>query len=190
MKAVAFSLGSAPAGKSSAKRVHEQDDVSKSEKITEFTAEAAAEPATKTRKVISCKPNRVPSKTQAEPEAIGKLEDKFEASAQAQSVGSGVYGLMSRGKVDTVEHTREVTDLESLKKQTDNLPDEPDGLAYEDMPVEDFGLALLRGMGMKKEHVVQTVEYIARPSRMGLGAKPGEIGAHRHLTCDCLQFGS
>eukprot|EP00892_Ulva_mutabilis_P000837 jgi/Ulvmu1/10754/UM068_0044.1 len=175
MKAVAFSLGDGPATKSSAKRVHEEDDVAKSEQISEFTVEAATAPAKKERKIISCKPNRVPSKMQAEPEAIGKLEDKFEASAQAQTVGRGVYGLMSRGGDEEAEHTREVTDLERLKKQTDNLPDEPDGHAYADMPVEDFGLALLRGMGMTKEHVVETVAYVARPSRMGLGAKPGEI---------------
>lgn len=188
MKAVAFSLGNAPAAKSSAKRVHEEDNVVKQERITEFTVEASAAPAKKERKVIACKPNRVPSNMQEEPDVIGKLEDKFQASTQAQTVGSGVYGLMSRDKGGADEHAREVTDLERLKKETDNLPDEPDGRAYDDMPVEDFGLALLRGMGMTKEHVVQTVEYVARPSRMGLGAKPGEIGAqvlslHNFLIC-------
>lgn len=183
MKAVEFSLGNAPAAKPKIKRPFdtEVDDGVKAEQITEFSAAASTAPAKKERKVIACKPNRVPSKMQADTEAIGNLEDKFEASAQAQTVGSGTYGLMARDNAKRDEHTREVREVEVLKKQTDDLPNEPDGRAYEDMPVEEFGLALLRGMGMTKEHVVPTVDFIARPSRMGLGAKPGEIGVNSHL---------
>lgn len=184
MKAVAFSLGDAPAAKPSGKRVHEEDTGVQNEQITEFSVVDPKAPARKERRVISCKPNRVPSQMQADTDAIETLEDKFEASAQAQTVGSGTYGLVSRDNGSRDEHTRQVSDVEMLKKQTEDLPDEPDGHAYEDMPVEDFGLALLRGMGMTKEHVVQTVDFVARPSRMGLGAKPGEIGAL--LLCSCL----
>lgn len=54
---------------------------------------------------------------------------------------------------------------------------------YQDMPVEKFGEALLRGMGWEKgkpvgrnpKGSVEAREYVRRPERLGLGAKPKEI---------------
>ena len=50
---------------------------------------------------------------------------------------------------------------------------------YEALPVEDFGKALLRGMGWeeglglgKKRKHVDAVQYVRRPERLGLGAQP------------------
>lgn len=55
--------------------------------------------------------------------------------------------------------------------------------AYQDMPVEKFGEALLRGMGWEKgkpvgrnpKGSVEAREYVRRPERLGLGAKPKVI---------------
>lgn len=51
--------------------------------------------------------------------------------------------------------------------------------AYESMPIEEFGLAMLRGMGWQEGMGVgrnrknaQPVEYLRRPERLGLGAQP------------------
>ena len=64
----------------------------------------------------------------------------------------------------------------------DSLPDDQlnDVQAYEEMPVEEFGAALLRGMGWKdgQEVVdrsgreVKPIMYVARPQQLGLGADP------------------
>jgi G patch domain/KOW motif-containing protein len=50
---------------------------------------------------------------------------------------------------------------------------------YEALPVEEFGLALLRGMGWKegegvgrKRQVVEAKMGVRRPERLGLGANP------------------
>lgn len=51
--------------------------------------------------------------------------------------------------------------------------------AYEEMPIEEFGMAMLRGMGWtegmgvgRNRRKVEPVEYLRRPERLGLGAKP------------------
>ncbi|KAL6071835.1 Pre-mRNA-splicing factor SPP2 [Balamuthia mandrillaris] len=59
-------------------------------------------------------------------------------------------------------------------------PDEADLSSYERVPVEEFGTALLRGMGwspgapigLTNKRVVKPVEYVSRPHRLGLGATP------------------
>ncbi|CAM6089103.1 unnamed protein product [Calypogeia fissa] len=69
---------------------------------------------------------------------------------------------------------------ERLRRDLTNLPDEADLDAYEEMPVEDFGEALLRGMGWEKGQpiglnskvAVVPVEYVRRSGRTGLGAEP------------------
>lgn len=52
--------------------------------------------------------------------------------------------------------------------------------AYEAMPVEAFGEAMMRGMGWQEgkgvgrhpDKVVEAVEFVARPPQLGLGAAP------------------
>lgn len=52
------------------------------------------------------------------------------------------------------------------------------------MPVEEFGRAMLRGMGWEDGMVVgrnrkkvEAIEYLRRPERLGLGAQPVLLGA-------------
>ena len=52
--------------------------------------------------------------------------------------------------------------------------------AYAETPIEEFGAALLRGMGWIEGQAIGTrnkglpvpIEYVPRPSRLGLGATP------------------
>lgn len=55
--------------------------------------------------------------------------------------------------------------------------------AYEDMPIEEFGRAMLLGMGWKEGEgvgrsrtAVEAREFIRRPQRLGLGAAPVPTG--------------
>ena len=74
---------------------------------------------------------------------------------------------------------KEVED-QKLREDMLTLPDSASLESYEDLPVEDFGEALLRGMGWEKgkpigrnsKIVVAPIEYVKRAGRLGLGADP------------------
>ncbi|CAB9512376.1 g patch domain and KOW [Seminavis robusta] len=72
-----------------------------------------------------------------------------------------------------------------LERELEELPDEADDEAYEKIPIDQFGAALLRGMGwnesaeQKPQDSNQMMGSIPRPSRLGLGAipkAPGGVG--------------
>lgn len=71
-------------------------------------------------------------------------------------------------------------ELQKLKADINSLPDETSLDAYENVPVEEFGEALLRGMGWEKgkpigrncKTVVVPIEHTKRVGREGLGAVP------------------
>ncbi|KAL1920876.1 uncharacterized protein VTP21DRAFT_11511 [Calcarisporiella thermophila] len=72
----------------------------------------------------------------------------------------------------------------AYKSDIETLPDEASIEDYENIPVEDFGLALLRGMGWKegqavgknrKYGMVAPVEFQQRPALLGLGAKESKL---------------
>lgn len=81
-----------------------------------------------------------------------------------------------------------VPGLEDLANDSDKYrhdvalrPDAPDLEAYDRIPIEDFGTALLRGMGWKegrpigrntKNAIVEPILLEARPQLLGLGATP------------------
>ena len=160
------------------KKVHEELEDAAKESITEFSARDPSAKVREERKVIQSKPNRLPStkKEHADPNALGNMEERFERAAIQQTVGDGVYGLVSGNagastSSQPAEHTEVRPKMSSI---TEDLPDAPT-TEYEDMPVDQFASALLRGMGLQRHHVVPTVELVARPSRMGLGAKVGDM---------------
>lgn len=80
------------------------------------------------------------------------------------------------------EYVEPVTEGEAFARDMDRRPDAPSLDAYERMPVEQFGAALLRGMGWKGEagDGSSASEYrkspaeaaVRRPVLLGLGAKP------------------
>ena len=62
----------------------------------------------------------------------------------------------------------------------EGLPEEADAEAYLAMPIQDFGAAMLRGMGWteggavgrRKTGPTAPCQYVQRPHRLGLGAEP------------------
>lgn len=70
----------------------------------------------------------------------------------------------------------------------EDLPEEADADAYAAMPIEEFGAAMLRGMGWtegqgvgrRKAGPATPFQYVQRPHRLGLGAEPAapEVGLH------------
>lgn len=72
-------------------------------------------------------------------------------------------------------------DEERFKHDLSIRPESAPVEVYEKIPVEEFGAALLRGMGWKdgesvgKNGIVAPAELKRRPDRLGLGAKPAEF---------------
>lgn len=83
---------------------------------------------------------------------------------------------------NTVENTikapillqkRVESETERFSKDLQSRPSEPTRETYSKVPVEEFGAALLRGMGWKGPDASDTnkpIKYVARPERLGLGA--------------------
>lgn len=74
---------------------------------------------------------------------------------------------------------------EKFKIDMQSRPEQATMDAYEAMPVEEFGKALLRGMGWREgkgvglsnRANVEPIQYIPRPERLGLGAQPKKVDA-------------
>eukprot|EP00252_Welwitschia_mirabilis_P021281 TRINITY_DN5414_c0_g1_i1.p1 TRINITY_DN5414_c0_g1~~TRINITY_DN5414_c0_g1_i1.p1 ORF type:complete len:542 (+),score=123.06 TRINITY_DN5414_c0_g1_i1:143-1768(+) len=88
------------------------------------------------------------------------------------------YGLNVRNSAAS-EANGEEEKLRVLRQEIENLSEEASLEKYDSLPVEDFGAALLRGMGWnesegvgKKRKVVDPVQFVRRVGREGLGAVP------------------
>lgn len=140
-----------------------------------------------------------------------KTEDRFEVeeTIAAGKVDGVQYGLQIRVKKEVKTEVNGVPDpppesssrayrstqeqeAQQLKKDLNELPDEADEDAYDSMPIEDFGKAMLRGMGWiegkavgrnAKGKVVEPVVNVPRPDRLGLGAnpKPQEVKEKKYI---------
>lgn len=78
-------------------------------------------------------------------------------------------------------------ELQAFKEDMEDLPDQASMDEYESMPIEDFGKAMLRGMGWEEgkavgrmhKGMVEAVEFIPRAGRLGLGAQPSVKEEHQ-----------
>lgn len=63
-------------------------------------------------------------------------------------------------------------DDEIFNHEINQHPDDVDHDVYEKIPVEEFGVAMLRGMGWRpdSEKEIKVYEAERRPQRLGLGA--------------------
>lgn len=63
---------------------------------------------------------------------------------------------------------------DALQRDLDALPDESTGDDYKNVPIEAFGMAMLRGMGWNPNDDSNTKIHVpkARPGQLGLGATP------------------
>jgi G patch domain and KOW motifs-containing protein len=76
-------------------------------------------------------------------------------------------------------------ELDAFKEDVEDLPEQASIEAYESMPIEEFGAAMLRGMGWTEGHGVgrnaknsgraDPVEFVPRMGRLGLGADTVDI---------------
>ena len=75
-------------------------------------------------------------------------------------------------------------ELDAFKEDVEDLPEQASIEAYESMPIEDFGAAMLRGMGWKegegvgrnaKSRRADPVEFVPRMGRLGLGADTMDV---------------
>eukprot|EP01018_Ginkgo_biloba_P012883 Gb_22528 [translate_table: standard] len=120
---------------------------------------------------------------------------KFEAEGQATGIESDMeYGLNLRNGVQSVDgHDNGEHNIEELFLSKDELekrrfredikflPEEVSPDAYERMPVEEFGEAVLRGMGwsecrgigLNAKEPVAPFQFARRVGRLGLGATLG-----------------
>ena len=136
-----------------------------------------------------------PDRYVPEEEREVKQEDRFEAAAPEVKV-EVTYGLQSRGarpaaaggiagkrkrEPAAVRAVPHVDEAQQYREDLARLPEQASLDAYEAMPVAEFGAAMLRGMGWKEgegigrnKEEVKAVEYVKRPTRLGLGAKPNE----------------
>lgn len=138
----------------------------------------------------SAKPAYVPSYIPegGEDNVVAQGIDNFQAAEHdtADAQQDVTYGLIKRtrepsdGDGPAGTSARPPSEAEQLKLDLEQLPPEASLEAYEEMPVESFGEALLRGMGWsegraigrgnKKEVLAQ--DLVRRPHRLGLGAAP------------------
>lgn len=93
-------------------------------------------------------------------------------------------------RVIEMQNPPTISETQCYRDDVKNRPDEPDLAAYQRVPVEEFGAALLRGMGWKgpdkEEKENAKTEIKQRPPLLGLGAKPietvEELGAWGQAT--------
>ncbi|KDD73115.1 hypothetical protein H632_c2521p0, partial [Helicosporidium sp. ATCC 50920] len=160
----------------------------------------------------SFRPSFLPDSAETEP----TTEERFEAQAGDDgSVKSSIdYGLnVSTSKQDDKTgaappssvrggRSREDAEAEQLRQDVANLPPEASLEAYEAMPVEAFGEALLRGMGWREGRAigrkdraeVEVVEMKRRAPGLGLGRyylkKATLVDVKTPTLCDIVLEGS
>ena len=130
-------------------------------------------------------PSFIPPSSDA-PLGGGQGEDRFEMAATTLESTIKEYGLQMmarKGEETTIVHADGITERlknerEGRTIEEENLPDMSSVEAYEAMPIEEFGMAMLRGMGWKEgmgvgrnRKMVDAIEYLKRPERLGLGAQ-------------------
>ncbi|KAF8944796.1 hypothetical protein BGZ47_003690 [Haplosporangium gracile] len=111
-------------------------------------------------------------------EIVGDTKEETLEEMAARKVLEAVTGGPAEGSRRLVllgEDNVHQDEVESFQKNLEQLPDEASLEDYEKVPVEEFGAALLRGMGWKgDDNGSEAVEYNRRPALLGLGAKPRE----------------
>ncbi|KAF8069698.1 gpkow [Scenedesmus sp. PABB004] len=127
----------------------------------------------------------------------GHAEDRYERAAAPDAPAVTAYGLQLRDRREPRDGERDGgargngdapilpapggrgDEAAQLKADLEALPDAADLEDYEALPVEEFGKALLRGLGWaegegvgRTRQVVEPKQAVRRPDRLGLGANP------------------
>ncbi|KAK3835567.1 MAG: DExH-box splicing factor binding site-domain-containing protein [Linnemannia gamsii] len=97
------------------------------------------------------------------------------AARKILEAATGESGESARRLILLGQENVHQDEVEAFQKNLEELPDEASLEDYAKVPVEEFGAALLRGMGWKGDNNgSEAVEYNRRPALLGLGAKPRE----------------
>ena len=124
------------------------------------------------------------------------VAERIGGKGETAQGGDVVYGLTKMGPKDGDEPKAEPEtkpaqesfigqslaekEHQAFKEDVEDLPDQATLDDYESMPIEDFGAAMLRGMGWEEgkpvgrnnNGMVAAVEFVPRSGRLGLGADP------------------
>lgn len=100
-----------------------------------------------------------------------------------ETITGGVKSSKERAVTDVSlgPEAGEQRERDDLQQSLQTLPDAPSEEAYSALPVEQFGEAMLRGMGwqpgqerdQKGRKIAKPTEYIPRTGQLGLGASSG-----------------
>eukprot|EP01018_Ginkgo_biloba_P012885 Gb_22526 [translate_table: standard] len=189
-----FSLPSKPSARSRPNQSEEkaaQDDEEKPEFLSEFDPN---KPVAKKLKVIPKLENSWRPEHRMKNIKMIDSQLQFEPEVQATGIEPEVdYGLNLRTRVPNSANldqngknngeedfmSTDEAEQQKLREDLQELPDEASLDAYDSLPVEDFGAALLRGMGWaegkgigRAKEPVKPIEYVRRVGREGLGATP------------------
>lgn len=168
---------------------------------TSEPAQPAAQPKAyvipKLENTFSFGGKKAPSFVPPSSDTVPSGEEKFELAAPSESAIKE-YGLQRRarpleqpaapsadaprppnGNGGAAKGSYQERELAQYKEDLTRLPEVASVDAYEAMPVEEFGKAMLLGMGWQEgqgvgrsRRPVESRQYVRRPDRLGLGAQP------------------
>ena len=145
-------------------------------------------------------------------EEVVKDDERFETAeriggkGETAQAGDVAYGLTKMAPKDGQHRPRATTanpedsfigkslaekELQAFKEDVEDLPEQATLDEYASMPIEDFGAAMLRGMGWEEGKpvgrnatgLVSAVEFVPRGGRLGLGATgaPPPTNSRKHI---------
>ncbi|CAK7266753.1 DNA primase large subunit Spp2 [Sporothrix epigloea] len=117
--------------------------------------------------------NGKPDVPETETQRLAPLDDGTNAEKEAIKALLGETTDDSNKSRRVIERTaNQLTEDDVFTRDFNDAPDVSTLADYEAMPVEDFGAALLRGMGWDgKDRGPKVKQVVRRPNQMGLGAK-------------------
>ncbi|XP_074602842.1 uncharacterized protein LOC141856434 [Brevipalpus obovatus] len=107
-------------------------------------------------------------KVKAQPRKVLVKPEAPVANPQKESISSIEDGKIASRK-DGKSNGLSIPMVTGKVEKPGKVPTADD---YESVPVEEFGMALLRGMGWKETDKVEPVKSVRRPKGMGLGFTP------------------
>ncbi|KFH62389.1 hypothetical protein MVEG_11598 [Podila verticillata NRRL 6337] len=122
-------------------------------------------------------PELVVEQVTIEETTVTEKEETIEELAARKIIEdlNGHDGTEARKLVLEGQENIHADDVEAFQKNLEELPNEATLEDYEKVPVEEFGAALLRGMGWNGDAKgSEAIEFNRRPALLGLGARPKE----------------
>ena len=195
-------------------QIHDKQDSVKQQYVASFDPDQA--PSAARQRIIAKQADTFQGPGKAKPqrflptpgEALVDTSERFETAAPEEADTSITYGLTLQTSTGTVIETATTTsvteaadpahapplltaeqELDRYQQQLHAAAEEATLDDYTNTPIEEFGAALLRGMGWAEGKAVgrrnirgvvpQAIQFVARPSGLGLGADPAPTAPKR-----------